>query len=437
MAKHIGVANLLRRLAPKPPGQTFLLVSIALVVVIGMASLAVDVGSLWTTRRLMQSAADSGAVAGADEMAIGGTSTTIAAAAKDAASHNGFADGSSRAGGTGTVTVSVHNPPTSGAYAANANAVEVDVSQTQSTYFMRVLGWKSVPVSTTAVAVILGSGSCVYGLDLTASPAVSVGGTASVNSACGLYVNSNGSGALTVSGGGTITAPVVGVVGGTNVNGGGSTPPTTGISHFGDPLAYIAAPSSASSSALSAACANGSFHTQSLSGTVSPGTFCGGIKVDAGNTVNFQPGLYILDGGGLTVVGGGTVTGTGVTFYLTGVNDNNGNSKSYGGVNIASSATVTLTSPCDSSAGGIPGMLFFQDRADTNGVGSTINGSASSSFSGGIYFPNTALSYSGSSGANNFTLLVADTLTFTGNSTVGNNQSCLSGPLVKDAALVQ
>jgi Flp pilus assembly protein TadG len=219
MAKHIGVANLLRRLAPKPPGQTFLLVSIALVVVIGMASLAVDVGNLWTTRRLMQSAADSGAVAGADEMAIGGTSTTIAAAAKDAASHNGFADGSSRAGGTGTVTVSVHNPPTSGAYAANANAVEVDVSQTQSTYFMRVLGWKSVPVSTTAVAVILGSGSCVYGLDLTASPTVSVGGTASVNSACGLYVNSYGSGALTVSGGGTITAPVVGVVGGTNVNG--------------------------------------------------------------------------------------------------------------------------------------------------------------------------------------------------------------------------
>jgi hypothetical protein len=126
-----------------------------------------------------------------------------------------------------------------------------------------------------------------------------------------------------------------------------------------------------------------------------------------------------------------------VTFYLTGVNDNNGNSKSYGGVNIASSATVTLTSPCDSSAGGIPGILFFQDRADTNGVGSTINGSANSSFSGGIYFPNTALSYSGSSGANNFTLLVADTLTFTGNSTVGNNQSCLPGPLVKDAALVQ
>ena len=294
-------------------------------------------------------------MAGADEMAIGGTSTTIAAAAKDAASHNGFADGSSRAGGTGTVTVSVHNPPTSGAYAANANAVEVDVSQTQSTYFMRVLGWKSVPVSTTAVAVILGSGSCVYGLDLTASPAVNVGGTASVNSACGLYVNSIGSGALTVSGGGTITAPVVGVVGGTNVNGGGSTPPTTGISHFGDPLAYIAAPS------IGGNPCPGGFHTQNISGPKSaPKHSAGGIHINGGNTVTFSSGLYIMDGGGITIDGGATVSGSGVTFYLTGANGNGNSAANYSGVTINSTATVNLSSPCSSSGGSIAGnaVLF-------------------------------------------------------------------------------
>ena len=93
MVRRIDVATLLRRLKRRPPGQTFLLVSIALVVVLGMAALAVDVGDLWTTRRLMQSAADAGAVAGADEIALGGSSTAITAAAKDAASHNGFADG--------------------------------------------------------------------------------------------------------------------------------------------------------------------------------------------------------------------------------------------------------------------------------------------------------------------------------------------------------
>ena len=93
MVRRIDVATLLRRLKRRPLGQTFLLVSIALVVVLGMAALAVDVGDLWTTRRLMQSAADAGAVAGADEIALGGSSTAITAAAKDAASHNGFTDG--------------------------------------------------------------------------------------------------------------------------------------------------------------------------------------------------------------------------------------------------------------------------------------------------------------------------------------------------------
>lgn len=432
MAKHIGVANLLRRLARKPPGQTFLLVSIALVVVIGMASLAVDVGNLWTTRRLMQSAADAGAVAGADEITIGGSSTAITTAAKDAASHNGFADGGTRPGASSTITVAVHNPPTSGAFAANSNAVEVDVSENQPTYFMKVLGFRSVPVSTTAVAVTLGSGSCIYSLDPSAPGAITVGGTASVSSSCGLYDNSTSSSALTVSGGGTITAPLVGVVGGTSVNGGGSTPPTTGIAQFGDPLAYIAAPS------IGGNPCPGGFHTQNISGPISPQTFCGGIHINGGNTVTFSSGLYIMDGGGITIDGGATVSGSGVTFYLTGANGNGNNAANYSGVTINSTATVNLSSPCNSSGGSIAGMLFFQDRSITNGNGSSINGSASSTFSGAIYFPTTPLSYAGSTGANMFTLLVSDTMSFLGNSTVGNNFSCLTnGSLIKDAALVQ
>jgi hypothetical protein len=212
------------------------------VTLIGIAALAVDIGNLWTTRRVMQSAADAGAVAGAEEIAIGGSSTQITTAAKDASSHNGFADGGTRPGTSNTITVAVHNPPTSGPYAANSNAVEVDVSESQPTYFMRVFGWQSVPVSTTATAVKLGSGSCIYSLDPSVSGAVDVGGTASVSSACGLYIDSNSSSALIVHGGGAITAPLVGVVGGTSIAGGGSSPPSTGVAQFGDPLAYVAEP---------------------------------------------------------------------------------------------------------------------------------------------------------------------------------------------------
>ena len=74
----------------------------------------------------------------------------------------------------------------------------------------------------------------------------------------------------------------------------------------------------------------------------------------------------------------------------------------------------------------------------TNPVTPPANGSASSTFSGAIYFPTTGLGYSGGSGINGYTLLVADTLSFLGNSSVGNDYSCLgTGSLIKDAALVQ
>jgi hypothetical protein len=327
--------------------------------------------------------------------------------------------------------VAVHNPPTSGPYAANSGAVEVDVSQTQPTYFMKVLGMQTVPVSTTAVAVTLSSGSCVYSLDKLASGATTVGGTATVNSACGLYDNSTSGSALTVSGGGTITAPLVGVVGGTSINGGGSTPPSTGIVQFGDPLAYIAAPSFSPSSCTS-------FKTQNLSGPYSPQTFCGGIHVNGGNSVTFSPGLYVIDGGGITIDGNATVSGSGVTFYLTGNNGNGNNAANYSGVTINSTSVVNLSSPCDGAASGIKGMLFFQDRDITNGAPSSINGAAGSTFNGGIYFKTTPLSYAGSSAVNGFTLIVADTLTFTGNSSVGNDvTTCLAKSLIQDAALVQ
>lgn len=326
--------------------------------------------------------------------------------------------------------MAVYTPPQSGPFAGNSNAVEVTVSQVQPTYFMRVLGLTNVPVTADAVALTVSGGSCVYALDPAASGAVTVTGTGSLNSQCGLYDNSNDSSALTVSGGGTITAPLVGVVGGTNVNGGGSTPPSTGIAAFGDPLAWVPEPTVGS-------CSSYNTVNISTSQTLYPGLYCGGLKLNAGANVTFQPGTYVINGGGLTVVGGATVSGSGVTFFLTGDNKASSAPDNYAGANIASGATVNLSAPCSSSSGGIEGMLFFQDRAITTGVGSTINGSSTAVFSGALYFPTTTLTYSGTSGSQ-YTLLVADQLKIAGTTTVGNNYSCLSnGSLIKNASLVQ
>ena len=430
ISRRIRVAVALRWFARKPRGQIFVIVSLALAALMGISALAVDVGDLWTTRRLMQNAADAAAMAGADEVAIDGSKSQVVAAAKAASAQNGFTDGSTTLASSSKVSVAVYDPPQSGPYATNSNAVQVVVSQTQPTYFIRVLGWQNVPVSTVAVGLTVSGGSCVYALDPSASGTITVAGTASLNSTCGLYDNSdNSSSALIVSGGGVLKAPLVGVVGGTTINGGGSSPPSTGIAAFGDPLAWEAQPTVGACS---------SYKTQNLSGVINPGLYCGGIKINSGANVTFNPGTYVINGGGLTILAGATVTGSSVTFFLTGQNKSDGNPSSYGGVQIAGSATVNLSAPCDSSSGGIEGMLFFQDRAMTNGAGSVINGGANSSFTGALYFPTTALSYSGNSGSNQYTLVVADTLSVAGTANINNNYGCLAnGSLIKNAALAQ
>lgn len=427
------VAALQRRVAVKSRGQAVALVMIGLVALLGISAIAVDVGDLWTTRHLMQTAADAGAVAAVDAITIGQTSLTELTTAADAATaQNGFTNGSSTAANSNLVTVSVVNPPTSGPYAYNTNAVQVTVSQNQPTYFMRVLGWSQVPVSTEAVALTISGGSCVYALDPSASSTIDLSGGGNLNSTCGVYDNSNSSSALVVGGTSILQAPLVGVVGGTNINGGGSTPPTSGISAFGDPLAWVPEPTGYGTCS--------SYSTENVNTTVTlyPGLYCGGLKINGQANVRFSAGTYVMDGGGLTIVAGAVVAGSNVTFYLTGANVANSNPGSYAGVNIAGGTTVNLSAPCDSDNGGIMGMLFFQDRSITSGVSSQINGGSNSSFTGAIYFPTTPLTYNGSSGADQYTYLVSDTLTVNGTANIGNNYGCLKGgSLIKNASLVE
>jgi uncharacterized membrane protein len=177
------------------------IISSALLAMLGIGALAIDTGGLWATRRMMQSAADAAAMAGADAIAISANTTNVTSSAKSASAQNGFTDGSSTTRSSYNVSVSVYSPPQSGPFSSNSNAVEVKVSQSQPTYFMRVLGWSSVPVTADAVALTVSGGSCVYALDSTASGAVTVTGTGSINSQCGLYDNSNNSSALTVTAG--------------------------------------------------------------------------------------------------------------------------------------------------------------------------------------------------------------------------------------------
>jgi hypothetical protein len=145
---------------------------------------------------------------------------------------------------------------------------------------------------------------------------------------------------------------------------------------------------------------------QAATNPMNPGTYCGGLTLQGTTTLN--SGVYVINGGVLKINAGANITGTGVTFFLT-----NGATLSING-----NATLHLTAP---TSGAYSGLVFYGDRTQADAV-NTINGDASSTITGAIYFPSQQVRFLGNfSGSNGCTQVVADTIYYTGSSTFQTN----------------
>jgi hypothetical protein len=398
------------------------LFALSLIALCALVGLAVDTGVFFDGRRRLQTAADAAALAAAEQLQRAGT-TQVVTAANAAATANGFTDG---ANGT---TVAVHNPPSSGYYASDANYVEAIITQDRPTLFMGILGLSTGRASARAVAGVQDSSNCVYALSPTGT-ALSINGSGStLSAACGIVVDSSAASALS-AGAGSVFGTSVAVTGGISgtCNTADSAGCRTGIPPQSDPLAMRAAPQFAASCDYVNMQVNG--------GTVSlnPGAYCNGIAITSGAVVTFQPGIYILNGGGLSVTGNSTIRGSGVTFYNTAQG-----SHTYGAVNIAGGTLGFLLAP---ASGPMEGMLFFQDRTITATKSSRDNviaGGSGLGLEGIFYFPTTNLSFSGGGSYSvNYTVFVASTLTLGGNSVLSANYSSLpDGTPVKKVSLAE
>jgi hypothetical protein len=396
-----------------------ILVSVAVIAIMGMIGVVADVGYLQHQRNMMQTAADSAAMAGAEELNYG----DLVAAGKADAATNGYTDGQ------GSVSVTINNPPSTGPNTASSGYVEAIVSKPEPTYFLRVLGLGSITVSARAVADNGNGPNCIYAMDPTASGAMSANGNASIQSTCGLLIDSSSASALTAGGNSSISAPSIEVVGGYSGGGNYTPTPKTGSIAATDPLAHVQAPSVG-------ACGYNSFSLSGNTGNSSsyyqmyPGVYCGGITLHGNSYLNFNPGTYVLAGGGLSIHGNATMTGIGVTFY------NTTGPGGYGPIAMTGNTTATFSAP---TSGPLTGILFFQDRSiPTGDAGSTITGNTGSTFDGAIYFPTTTVSFNGNSSSSGYTFVVADEISVSGNSTLGSNYSSLNGGSpIKGTVLVE
>jgi Flp pilus assembly protein TadG len=383
---------------------------------LGLVGFSVDVGTLLRAKRVMQSAADSAAIAGAAELSFG----DVTAAARADAALNGVTNGAS-----GT-TVTVNNGPASGPNAGNAKYVEVIVSQSQPTFFMRLLNHSSMMVSARAVAASVPNTACIY--TLSPNPAsgsgVSVSGSAVLALTCSILDDATGSSALSVTGGATIQATGIGVVGGDAIHVGGIVNPASvnGMVPVSDPLSSVTPPPA---SDYNTGClADPAITTNRTLGPSTPGGFVcyNGLSFPKGSpTITLNPGLYIISGSNpLSVASGTTINGTGVSFYFV-------NGASFA---ISNGATLNLTAP---TSGPDSGILFYEDRNDT-AADSFVGGSAGS-LNGIFYLPAANLSLQNGNSSTFNVDLVVGSLAITGGATLHpfaplNASSPLSSPLL-------
>lgn len=266
------------------------------------------------------------------------------------------------------------------------------------------------------LALTLVPPGCLYALNATAANAMVFNGPFDVNADCGVAVNSNSASALNLTGTGKLTAENIQVVGKTVKSAAVTTTPTPvdGSLAQPDPFRLLAPP------AASARCDYINLTVnRGEERNLRPGTYCNGIKIVGGREgveVNFEPGTYILMGGGLSIIGPARLKGIGVTFFLTA-----GLGYAYGPVTTEAATIATLKAPTN---GPMEGILFFQNPAVGSGQPpSVITGSSASEIEGVLYFPTTALTYSVPGPGGDYLILVADTLTITGKIVVNTDFS--------------
>jgi hypothetical protein len=409
-------------------GAVAIVMAITLPVVIGAAGLGVEAGKWYMLKRQAQTAADSGAFAGALELAAG-TNNRAAPAARQEAARNGSPEG-------GDVTVTVNIPPTSGSHVGNPKAVEVIVTRSEPLLLATLFLSEPTPIVARAVGLVTVTGNaCILATNSSAAKSLWIAGNASLTmDNCSLASDSTSSESIVFQGNSGTVVPSVWSAGGISSNGGATFPDSlhTYAWTVQDPYAALSNP------VLPGACNAGNtnykgnnLNLKNTTITLDPGMYCKGLSIGTGATVTLKPGTYYINEGDFTVGTSSAVVtckcegidpsapaGSGVTIVLTSATGTAaGNVKITGG-------TVTLRAPSVASPTAqypYPGMLFYKDRRTTTTSDDKLTGGSTMSLTGAMYFPHDSVEYLGNTGSTACTLLVADTIKVSGTSKLSSS----------------
>jgi Flp pilus assembly protein TadG len=394
-------------------GSMLPLFALSLVPLVALVGAAVDYSRANSVRTGLQGALDSALLAGARD-----GSTKWANVALNFFNSNVQPKGSSVSSPTFTLT--------------NKRAYAGTVSATIPTNFLGVMGITSINVGVSATAAVASKGGyyCVIALNQTAQAAVQLTGNATISITapkCVLQVNSNNLDAVDLTGNTSINSVENCFVGGVSTVGSSSISPAPDSSCKPIPDPFAAYPRPAVGP-----CDYTNFNVSgNKTMTLQPGVYCGGMSFNGAVNITFAPGLFVIKDGVITETGG-SFTGQGVSFFLTG---------SGASVQLSGQANWHIVAPTN---GPLPGFAIFLDPSGPSGLAATsssLSGQSELYFEGVIYLPQQQVTVSGTAGAvapSPYTSFIADTLHFVGNGElVINNDTTKTSVPIPTALMVQ
>ncbi len=404
-----------RCFASAESGSVAVVFALLLPVILGMCALGVDLSVWMMQQRKLQTAADAAALSATFDMVNGRSQYQAEDSGTRAAEDNGWVYNSSNTIDFTFSTDSNGRP-----------SVKAALTEKLNTMF-GALFTSVEPIAQASATAGEQSGGpyCFLSLDPSASQAIKTSGNVNIDTTCGVADNSNSSTAFYMNGNVDVTVGAVNLVGNYsdvgNVSFNYSSLTTNGRA-VTDPYASLSIDSYTSCTPSQQAAGPTKFNGNGTH-NISPGVYCGGISLSGNTTLNMAPGTYILDGGSFSGSGNLTITGQNVTIILT----NSGGSSygTYGNISLSGNVSTYLTAP---TTGDYAGIVVYQDRdAPASSTGNTLTGNSSTEFTGVFYTPSRSLDYGGNTGftASNCSKIIAKTITFHGNPSVGDSCSGL------------
>jgi Flp pilus assembly protein TadG len=345
-------------------GNIAITFGLAVVPIVVAAGGAIDYSRASSARANMQSALDSTA------LALVKTASTVSQDALTTSATSYFNAVYSQPG--------VSNIAISAAYDSSSSILTLNASAKSQTAIMQVAGMQNMTIAATSKATLAGQlwPVCVMITNPSTNHTLLVQNKSSIDfSNCLVQVNTQNWDAVEAR-----DTSYIHSANGVNcfvgdIHYGDVTPakaPTCAL--MADPYASITVPQ------------NSCDHTNmqvSTNTTLSPGTYCGGLKITNSANVTFSTGNYFIQNGDFTIQNSANVTGTGVSFLLSGTSSN---------INITTTGTLNLSA---STSGAWAGFLFFWDQTTTSKGQTDIIQAATANLSGILYFAGQTLSIKG------------------------------------------